>query len=117
MGFSEIAFGTQVSGLEPHTDGVTATLVDRATGARRIVEAAYVVAADGAASGVRDALGIAMVGPELAHSVSILFRANLAATVADRQSALYFVANPDVSGVFMAVTNQARWLCGARGRP
>ncbi len=114
---AKIAFGTQLTRFKQHARGITATLTDGATGEQRIVQAAHVVAADGAASGARDALDIAMVGPELAHSVSILFRADLATTVADRASAVYFVANPDISGVFMAVNNQHRWLFGTRYRP
>src|SRR5229473_1351289 len=114
MGLAQIEFGTQLTRFQQHPRGVTATLTDGATGEQRIVQAAYVVAADGAASGARDSLDIAMVGPELAYSVSILFRADLATTVADRASAVYFVANPDISGVFMAVNNQDRWLFGTR---
>ncbi len=117
MGLAQIEFGTQLTRFQQHARGVTATLTDGATGEQRIVQAAYVVAADGAASGARDSLDIAMVGPELAYSVSILFRADLATTVADRASAVYFVANPDISGVFMAVNNQDRWLFGTRYRP
>jgi 2-polyprenyl-6-methoxyphenol hydroxylase-like FAD-dependent oxidoreductase len=56
--------------------GVTASLVDEASGAREIVAARYLVGCDGAGSIVRRALGIALDGEGLlGHAVNMFFRA------------------------------------------
>src|SRR5829696_1589052 len=59
-----VELGTEVSGVTVDADGARATLRDVGTGAERRVRARYVVAADGAHSAIRRALGIAMRGPE-----------------------------------------------------
>ena len=60
-------------------DGVAVTVADSTTGSRRTILAHYVIAADGAASTVRRALGIMMEGPILQNVVSVLFSADLEA--------------------------------------
>ena len=52
---------------------------DTTTGSRRTIQARYVIAADGAASAVRRALGIAMEGPILQNMISVHFSADLEA--------------------------------------
>src|SRR5215470_18688058 len=58
-----LSFATELMELDQDAQGATATLRDRRSGERRTVRASYVVAADGASSRVREALGVAMVGP------------------------------------------------------
>ena len=60
-------------------DGVAVTVADTTTGSRRTIPARYLIAADGAASTVRRALGITMEGPILQNVVSVLFSADLEA--------------------------------------
>ena len=57
---AEVRFGTELAGFEQDGGGVTVTLRDRATGADRLVRAAYLIGTDGAHSRVRSHLGIAM---------------------------------------------------------
>ncbi|WAC90308.1 FAD-dependent monooxygenase [Mycobacterium sp. Aquia_213] len=67
---------------QSHTDGpdgVEVTVADTTAGSRRTIVARYVIAADGAASTVRRALGITMAGPILQNVVSVLFSADLEA--------------------------------------
>jgi len=64
---------------QSHTDGahgVSITIAD-STRARRTLTAGYVIAADGAASTIRQALGITMDGPALQHMISVHFSADL----------------------------------------
>lgn len=74
------------------------------------LRARYVVAADGSRSPIRTGLGIDVEGPPpLSHMVSVMFRAPLAAVVADRPSALYFVSNDAVQCAVEAVDGD-RWM-------
>src|SRR5262245_7038026 len=61
--------------FEQSSDAVSADIVDLATGARRRVEADYLVGCDGANSIVRTALGIELVGAgTIGHPVHMFFR-------------------------------------------
>ena len=60
---SRIELGTELAGIFAGDGGARASLRDVRTGALRTVHARYVVAADGARSAVRRALGISMIGP------------------------------------------------------
>ncbi|MBO4210413.1 FAD-dependent monooxygenase, partial [Micromonospora echinofusca] len=104
-----IHFGTALVDLAVDTDGVTAAVAR--DGQRERIRARYLVAADGAASGIRDRLGITMAGPrDVSHNLNVLFDADLGARVADRPCAVYTVSRPDLHGTFLAVDNRRRWL-------
>jgi 2-polyprenyl-6-methoxyphenol hydroxylase-like FAD-dependent oxidoreductase len=66
---AELQFGTEVSGLRPDPAGVTAELTDRRDGTRRTVRADYLIAADGANSSIREALGIGMTGHDISAEI------------------------------------------------
>lgn len=100
-----IRFGTELTSFTQNDDKVTATA------GTTVVTADYLVAADGAASPVRDRLAIAMAGPaDVSHNLNILFEADLAAHVLGRESAVYTVRKPGLHGTFLAVDNDRRWL-------
>ena len=89
---------------------VTATLVDRASGAQEQVRAQYVIAADGAQSAVRQQLGVPMLGQENVYdSVNILLNADLRPWTADRPAALYFIEHPQMRGTFLTINGIDRW--------
>jgi 2-polyprenyl-6-methoxyphenol hydroxylase-like FAD-dependent oxidoreductase len=69
--------GWQYRSHRDTADGVAVTVADTTTGSHRIILARYLIAADGAASTVRRALGITMAGPILQNVVSVLFSADL----------------------------------------
>ena len=73
-GMVEIAYGTQCEVLSQDAEGVSVTLADVATGARRSARARFLVACDGAGSRIRRSLGIEFPGPDLGHSVSAMVR-------------------------------------------
>src|SRR6266567_2445628 len=54
----DLRFNTELVSFEQDDAGVTAIVADRADGARRTIRADYLIAADGAASPIRNALGI-----------------------------------------------------------
>jgi putative polyketide hydroxylase len=105
-----VRFNTELASFHQDAKGVTAHLVDRANGASRTVRAAYLVAADGARSGTRGALGIALVGANgLSHNLSILFEADLKPWVEQRRSIIYFIDIPQARGYFLPVDGR-RWV-------
>jgi 2-polyprenyl-6-methoxyphenol hydroxylase-like FAD-dependent oxidoreductase len=71
-----LRYRCRLDALEPQADAVIAEITDASTGTRERIAADYVVACDGAASGVRRSLGIGMTGPgTLGHPVHLFFRA------------------------------------------
>ncbi|MGI5131785.1 FAD-dependent monooxygenase [Pseudonocardia sp. CA-107938] len=82
---AEVVFDTELTGFDQDGRGVTAMLIDRATGARRTVRAAFLLAADGVRSPVREQLGIARHGPGVfAQRMSMVFRADLSKALRGR---------------------------------
>ena len=113
---AELRFGTQLLSFVQDDQGVTATLLTHDGQEIHDVRTSYLVAADGAGSDVRQALGIEMAdrggtrrGP-LGPYVNIYFRANLGHLVEGRQFGLCFVENPDSPWIILKVNNTDRWL-------
>lgn len=72
---SQLQQGTELLSFEQDADGVVVRVRDRATDNERSIRAAYLVAADGASSSIREALGIAREGVRYLRTVgSVLFR-------------------------------------------
>jgi putative polyketide hydroxylase len=99
-------------------DGVVAELRDAAGGDSRIVEARYLVAADGVRSAIRAALEIPMRGPaHLATAVSALFHAPLWRLAGRHRYGLYDINRAGAEGVLLPAGPGDRWLYGAVGGP
>lgn len=78
------------------------------------LRSSYLIAADGAGSGIRESLGIRMQGPPPPDArATIHFEADLRDLVDDRQGMLYFVANPRTEGTLLAYDTASTWayLC------
>jgi putative polyketide hydroxylase len=115
---TEVRFGTELAAFDQDAGGVTVMLRERATGAERLVRAAYLVGADGAHSRVRAGLGIAMDGPDhLAEHLTVLFEAPLAEVVGDRRYGIYFIQHPEAGGLFVPNGARDRWLYGRTWDP
>lgn len=103
---ADVRFGTTLTGFEQHADGLVADLDGTSS------RASYLVAADGARSGVREMLGIgrsgrgAVGGP----SVNVYFRADLAETVRGREFNLCRIEHPDAPGALASVDGRFRWV-------
>ncbi len=111
-----IELGVEATVVENGPDGVRAVLRDRGTGRSRTVEARYIIAADGAHSAMRAALGIAMRGrDDLESASSALFHAPLGALLGPRPFFLYDIGNPEGSGIVLPAGPGDRWIYGTLG--
>jgi putative polyketide hydroxylase len=107
-GVGQVELGCELIDLEQRADGARAVL-----SGGRVVDARYLIAADGAHSRVRNALGIGMRGPDnLLGAVSALFRAPLWDVVGEHRYGIYIVTNPDAEGVMLPAGDGDRWLYG-----
>lgn len=109
---AEHHYGTELVSFTQDADGVTALLRTREGGAERTVRADYLVAADGAHSAIREALGIPILGRGgFADCVTIYFRADVSALVGDRNLSVVYVNHPDLLGFFrFSITGDAGFL-------
>ncbi len=82
------------------------------------IDARYVIAADGAHSPVRNAIGVAMRGPDhLFEVIAVEFRAPLWDVVGDHAYLLYAVTDPDAPGVMLPAGTDDRWRYGLEWSP
>jgi 2-polyprenyl-6-methoxyphenol hydroxylase-like FAD-dependent oxidoreductase len=98
---AQLRFATELVSFEQDPQGVTALLRHRDAGKTTRVRAKYMVAADGAHSRVRERLGIGMSGHgTFSNSITIYFRAELAALLADKKWAVVYANNQQLRGFF-----------------
>lgn len=102
-------FGWTVDSLTQDGASVTAS-IRSADGEEDVIRADYVIAADGPRSSTREGLGIGVTGPgALGSQLGIYFHADLGDIVENRRSALYWIYNPEVQGVIVALDGASRW--------
>ncbi len=78
--------------FEESGDGVIATLVDQASGARETIAADYLIGCDGAGSAVRRARDIPLSGQGLlGHAVNMFFRAPRLLEICGKEPGTFFV--------------------------
>ncbi|TXN31167.1 FAD-dependent monooxygenase [Lacisediminihabitans profunda] len=98
---AETRFGTEMVSFEQDADGVTAQIRDRDTGETSTVRSRYLIAADGAHSGVRDQVGIHQEGRGVfSKSITIYFHAEVADLMRGRSLGVIMVVNPILQGFF-----------------
>lgn len=108
---ADIRFQTELSWFEQDEEGVTAGLSDRDTGMVYQVRARYLIAADGAGSGIRTHLGLPMEGKgALGNLLNIYFEADLGAFVRGREFSLIRISQPGIRGLLTAINNRDRWV-------
>lgn len=92
---AQVLYNHQLLSFEQDTDGVTAIVEDRSTEEKIRVRARYMVGADGGKA-VGPALGATMSGQtDLAHMVTVYFRADLSAYWDDDYSMTTWFVNPE----------------------
>ena len=103
----DLRMGHRVTGLVHHGSDSVRVQVESENGKSKYeIKAQYLVAADGAHSGIRQALGIPMVGPgPMQHLINIHFispKLGEELKLYDRQGMLYFIFGPGVIAVMVA---------------
>lgn len=110
-GVGDVWFGAEMTRFTVCADGVRATV--RTAGGTREVRAHHLVAADGARSAVREALGIPMHGSDdVLGAVTALVRAPLWDVVGDRRFGIYAALEPGAEGTFLPWAPGDRWGFG-----
>jgi 2-polyprenyl-6-methoxyphenol hydroxylase-like FAD-dependent oxidoreductase len=95
-----LRYRTRLDSFEQSPSGVEARLTDLASGERLSIEADYLVGCDGAASGIRRALGIELVGRDvLSHPIHTYFIAPNLLRDSGRKHATFFFTI-DVEGLW-----------------
>jgi 2-polyprenyl-6-methoxyphenol hydroxylase-like FAD-dependent oxidoreductase len=108
---ASLRFEHEWEAAEQDADAVTSRVRDVDAARSFEVRSRWLLAADGAGSRVRKALGIEPIGPpRLASFVMIHFAANLRSLVGDRPAVLYFTNDPASRGVFVAHDIDSDWV-------
>ncbi|MFI1204429.1 FAD-dependent monooxygenase [Streptomyces sp. NPDC020883] len=107
-----VRFETELLAFEQDDDEVAADLLDRATGERTRLRTRYLVAADGARSPVREALGIGRSGRGTIGepNVNVYFHADLGEAVRGREFNLCQIEHPEAPGALASVDGRRRWV-------
>jgi len=109
---AQVRFSTELISFTQTMAHVSARLLDRRSGAERRVQAQYLVAADGAHSPVRAALGITRSGPGALGPpvVNVYFRADLGDVVRGREFNLCQIDHPAARGALASIDGRYRWV-------
>jgi putative polyketide hydroxylase len=108
-----VCFGTELTGFTQDGEGVDAIVAGRDGGQYgRPLRARYLVAADGARSPVRAALGITRSGRGFTGGpmVNVYFRADLGRVVRGREFNLCQIEHPEAPGGLASVDGRFRWV-------
>jgi 2-polyprenyl-6-methoxyphenol hydroxylase-like FAD-dependent oxidoreductase len=111
-GLATLEYRCELESFEQHGDGVVATVLDAASGERRMIEAQYLVGCDGGTSRVRQALGIGMAGdPVLTYTTNIVFRCESLERLHDKAPAYrYIFIGPEGTwATLVAINGRDQW--------
>lgn len=104
--------GCEATTIAATDDTVRVDCVDAERDKSYRFESDFVVLADGLHSALREQVGIGtQAGPQLGTLLDIHFTADLRKLTADRESVLYWILRPEVSGVLITVSPEVGdWL-------
>ena len=115
---SRVWQGTVLEDVWTTAEGVRAHVRDLASGALTVVDARYLVAADGVHSTVRRALRIGMHGPDrLADRIGVQFRAPLWSLLGDRRYVIYPITSSATASTFIPAGGPDRWIYATTWEP
>jgi len=104
-----VHFEHRVTGIRQLPQGVELDI--EAPEGRKTARAEWVVAADGAASPIRNSLGIEADGPgDLGHFLNVFFHADFGREMAGRRALLYNILREDLVEFFVSVNGRDLWL-------
>lgn len=108
----DVRFGTELISFTEDRDGVTCELRERESGRTYSMRTAYLLAADGPRSPVRERLGIGQSGGgDLFHNVSVTFRSKLLRqVVGDKRFLVCYLNGTEGEGVLLPVDNEEKWV-------
>jgi len=114
---TQARFSSEYVSHTQDADGVTVRVLDRVSGTEYSIRAKYLYGADGARSKVAEDIGLSYEGAmDIAGSMNITFKADIAALVEHRPSVLYWVVQPgaNVGGIGTGLVRMVRpwneWL-------
>ncbi|HVW42795.1 MAG TPA: FAD-dependent monooxygenase, partial [Amycolatopsis sp.] len=109
-----LRMGALLESFQTFDAGVRATVIEQTTGRHIEVRARWMIAADGARSGVRHQLGIAMNGPDdLGQQTMIAFRADLTGLTSARPRGIYFLTATGTALIWTHADD--RWVISKPG--
>lgn len=108
---NRLMYRTQLEDFRDIGDGVLATLSDRDSGETRQVSAEFLVACDGAKSGVREKLGISMQGSaQLSFEINVYFECDRVFRAGERPSVMSWLFNEQGAwGALSAIDGRRLW--------
>src|SRR5262245_61194216 len=111
---AELRFHTELTSFTQDDDKVTAELANRQSGAAEVIEAGYLVAADGFGSPMRHALGIEADGPgPMFTTLTAIVEADLTAALRGRTVSIAYLQQPRPFTILMAHGQAGRrWVFG-----
>jgi len=111
---ADLRFFAEMTSFTQNADGVTAAVTDRGSGASETIEADYLVAADGADSQVRHALGIEVGGPgPMFTTLTAIVDADLTPALRGRAVTIAYLQQPRPFTILMAHDDAGqRWVFG-----
>ncbi len=112
-----LRYRTRCVGVEQNADMVTARLLDVENGTEERMRADYVVSCEGAASLIREALGITLEGTDvLSYSTNILFRSTELPAMHDKGAGFYVLMSPEGRWATLnAINGKDLWRLQVRG--
>lgn len=109
---AEVRFGHEVTHVEDDGAGVTADISTH-DGRQYQVRADWLIAADGANSTVRQAVGVQLDGVRTSRwYLNSHFHADLSRFTDHRKGALIWTLEPGLEGVFQPLDGEDDWSCG-----
>lgn len=107
----DVRYNTELVSFTQNSEGVSATISDHATGTTSVLRAGYLLAADGAHSHVRKALGVRGqgLGALDEHYIFIYFRAAWGELIRGYENDAILIDRPGIRGFFL-VTDADRGM-------